>query len=568
MGGSALAVAVHGPSRAARPIPWRFVALVGATILAYHQSLLSLVRGLALDTPLAYLGLVPTIAIGLAAAAARRPNHGPPIHDRQLDYIVGVPLFLVVLLANFVLPSQLSTMYWVWRVDLLTLPLFVAGASFILFGTRMTWRNRAPILFLFLAWPYPYTLAIFRWLDAFTLLTVRALAWLVNHVPWATHDPTGDGSRFEILNTAKAFTVSVASQCSGANGLVGFLLIGGSLMLVARGPRSAKAAWLAVGAAVTWALNIVRIMLLFGVGKLWGEEVAIDAFHPFIGLILLNLGLLGLVMALPVFRLRLIGQREVAKSGTVGAAGTKPAVSSRAWLLAQPVVFWVAAVAGLLNAAIVQYGLVASDLGVPRLVPFAQAPPRLEAWPQPVLSNRYEWGRRYFGEDSTWLRFSLPAPGEGAGPLWSTSPIIADVITTSSLGRLEAYGVEACYKFHGYDVRNQTSVDLGGGVKGTVLTWQADKGPRYTTVFWHWPVLDAGKVRYERVTLLLPDGGQTQVADVDVDFESVNSKLDSIFRRGEFSAAPLDERTEELQRYLVSVAQTIVTVQPSSPATS
>ena len=48
-------------------------------------------------------------------------------------------------------------MFWVWRIDLLTLPFFVVGAVAVIFGVRVLWRQKVAVGFLLLAWPYPYT---------------------------------------------------------------------------------------------------------------------------------------------------------------------------------------------------------------------------------------------------------------------------------------------------------------------------------------------------------------------------------------------------------------------------
>ena len=284
--------------------PVRAAAIGLATLVAYHHSLLTLVRNLALDTPLAYLGLIPLISAGLAVAALRRADPAPPIHDRQVDFIVGAPLLISALLMNLILPIQLSTLYWVWRLDVLSLPMFVAGASLLLYGFRPTWRARWAVLFLLLAWPYPYTLALLNWLDRFTQLTTATLALIVSKVPLALHKAS-DGSTFVLQHGAKTFQVSVATQCSGANSLVGFFLIGGAFMTLVQGPKRRKALWMAVGAGVTWMLNVIRILMIFGVGRLFGEKVAIDGFHPVLGLILFNLGIAGLWWLLPKFGLRL-----------------------------------------------------------------------------------------------------------------------------------------------------------------------------------------------------------------------------------------------------------------------
>jgi exosortase/archaeosortase family protein len=540
----------------------RYLALVVLVSVAYHQSLLSLLRNLALDTPLAYLGLVPMIAIGLAVVLTRRADMAPPIHDRQLDFIIGLPLLGVAALSNYVLPAKFSTLYWVWRIDMLTLPIFVAGAAVLIFGTRATWKARLPIGFLFLAWPYPYTLALFRWLDGFTTITIKVLSRAVAIVPWAIHDPTGDGSRFAIGSGAKKFTVSVASQCSGANGLLGFLLVGGALMALVKGPRLGKFSWLLVGAVVTWMLNVVRIMFIFFIGRTWGEKVAIDGFHPFIGMVLFNVGIITLVLVMRRFRLNFPGRAAARQSPS---SGTLSKVVLPKLRFALPIALSAVMIVGSLNAKIVRYSLVASDLGVPRLSSFASAPPTISDWAPTTKGASYDWARRFFGDDSTWNRFWLAPPTETTGKLWGNTPILADVITGSSVARLNAYGIEACYKFHGYNLADQVSVDLGGGVKGTSLRWKDGDGPVYTTVYWHWPVLEDGKRRFERVTLLLGDRGSTAVAKTDVDFGTLSSRIEGALTRGDLAVSKVELHNQELRSYLVSVARELVAGQQVAP---
>lgn len=536
----------------------RFALLLAGVALAYHESFRGLVRGLTLDTPLAYLGLVPLLSAGLSIVLGRRADHGPAIHDRQLDYIVGLPLLGGAVAANVLLPLRLDTYFWLWRIDLLTLPFFVAGACFLLFGTRLTWRMRFPIAFLFATWPFPYTEALFRWTDGFTLLTIRVLAKVVSHVPWASHNPSGDGSRFDIVHQGKVFTVSVASQCAGANGLVGFLLIGSAFCAVLLGPALGKLAWLVVGSIVTWLLNVVRIVLLFGIGSAWGESVAIDGFHPFIGLVLLNAGLVVLLLCVPLFRLHRPGP------ATAGAAAAplSDAVKPAAWRWARIVFVAIVAVLAMVNAGVAQYGLVASHLGLPRLAAFTEQPPTLSSWSKPELIARYDWSRRFFGDDSTWNRYAMASP-DATAPLWSDTPIIVDVIATSNRSRLETYGVEACYNFHGYDVRDEVEVDLGGGVRGRFLSWQAKKGPRYAMLYWHWPVVENGERRYERVALLLPESSATVVATTAASPvpESAATLGDELAPAASSTSGTSDRLTAQ-RNFLAEVARTVVRTQP------
>ena len=130
--------------------------LLGAVLIAYNYSLSTLLQTVDQQTPLAYISLVPAIALALAAVRARPLKPEPPIYDRQVDYTIGIPLILAAMAINELLPARMSALFWFYRVDLFSLPIFVAGAVAIIFGCRVLWRQKLAIAFLFLAWPYPY----------------------------------------------------------------------------------------------------------------------------------------------------------------------------------------------------------------------------------------------------------------------------------------------------------------------------------------------------------------------------------------------------------------------------
>ena len=143
-------------------------ALLGSVLIAYSYSLTTLLQTADQQTPLAYISLVPAIALALAAVRARPLKPEPPIYDRQLDYTIGIPLLVAAIAINELLPARMSAMFWVYRVDLFSLPIFVAGAVAIIFGCRVLWRQKLAIAFLFLAWPYPYEKYLLGVLNAFT----------------------------------------------------------------------------------------------------------------------------------------------------------------------------------------------------------------------------------------------------------------------------------------------------------------------------------------------------------------------------------------------------------------
>lgn len=483
-------------ARLARP-----ALALAAVVVAFRVSLQTLLADFTLDTPLAHLALVPFIALGLMVVGYRRAS-GPDIHDRQLDWIVGLPLVLTALAANVVLPGRLSTEFWVYRVDLLSLPFFAAGAIVLIFGLRAAWEMRFGLAFLFLAWTYPFAQLLDRWLEPFTAVTVHAVTAAVKVITVADPYP-GDNTNALFTVTPRSgspFDLSVATECSGANGLVGFLLVGLAFLLVLKGRTRNKILWLAAGGILVWSLNVVRILLIFWIGDRWGERVAIDGFHPFIGLVVFNAGLL--VMALTIRRFGLSWPERAADPARLARPGYRPAMAAGAIVLA----LTTSGIA-VLNDDLENYDLVASSLGGARLTSFGQSQERPGQW-HLQFATVYDWSKRYFGANSNWSRYVYTDPDAfGAGDeLHTNAAVIADVITTDDRSTFSAYGIEACYRFHDFRITKRQSVDLGNGVVGGLLTWY-DPATRSTTttLYWHWPIRNGEETRWERMTLLLID---------------------------------------------------------------
>jgi len=468
-------------------------------VVAYHYSLATIMRALKTQTPLAYLGLVPPIALLLGAARVR-PAHGEPaIDDRQVDYIIAVPLLIAALALNVLLPVRMSTLFWLRRLDVVTIPLFTAGVITLLFGVRTTWRLRVPIAFLILAWPLPYTTLLVNWLTAFTHSTLAGLDFALRFIPIASQQSAQAGT-YLVHHGGASFPVSVASACSGVNGIVGYLLVSAAFLTVVVGTWARKIAWLAFGLAGVWLSNVIRILMILVAGHLWGEKVAIEILHPFMGLVTFNLVVLVMVLAMPYFRLYLRfsgagGVRELSK--TVRTA--VPRIRLAAFVLAAFTLLIF-----LSNDSLKSYDLVVSSLGAPRLASFSDQPDYPYGWGV-QKTDTYTWARPFFGEDSTWYRYEFTPTGRLPGDLHSSVPIISDVINTSDINSFSAYGIEACYRFHGFKFHSIRTVYLGGGVTGNVLAYyNTQTKSDWTTVYWHWPVkTQNGKTRYERMTLML-----------------------------------------------------------------
>ena len=543
-----------GRSRFRRgPLLGRSLFLVTAVLVAYHYSLESVFRQLGADSPLAYLGLVPFVAAGFGVVLARPRVGELSVHDRYLDCMIGVPAMLVPIFVMVVLPARLSTFFWYWRIDLLTLPLFVAGLVALLFGTRTLLRTKASILYLALVWPVPIQFLLSRWLDEFTSLSIRAVTMICHVVPLATPFGTVDGA-FTIDGPAGKFDLVVASACSGANSLLGFLLLAVPTAVIAVGTRRRKVAWLAVGSVVVWIVNVLRILVVFTAGKLWGETVAIDGFHPYIGLVAFALATAAMVWVMPRFGLTFAAVSPRRKRLLIDEV--RAAVPS--WKRAA---CWIVACSALLavfNAGLRSVDPVASALGAPRLLPFTAAASRLDHYTTRRVDS-FDFARRYYGDDSNWLRYQVAS--RGGTELGSDIPVFADVVTTSDASTFDDFGIEACYRFHGYDVSGRAEVDLGSGQVGTVLSWKDPRSPiTFTSLYWYWPVSMAGSTRYQRVVLLLDSSSDGRVWSpklADNLLSKVGIAIDERLQ-GSSVSTKVDRRNAELRQYLIGLGRALV----------
>jgi exosortase/archaeosortase family protein len=485
----------------------RAVVVTALVVVAYQFSLSTLLSSLGQETPLAYLGLVPLISLLLIAGLLYLPGQRQrDIHDRYLDYIVGLPLLAIAVVIVTVGPARMSTFFWLWRFDLISLPLFVAGAIALAFGSRMLWRLRLPVAFLLLAWPPLYTLFLNSWLNQFTNATLGALHALLGVVPLAVPVPYGDGSLFQITHGSSAFVLSVASACAGVNSVLGFLLVGMAAAALVRGSRRLKLLWLVLGMTLIWLLDVVRILLIFAAGGLWGEGFAMNVLHPVAGLIFFSLGVLVMILVLPRFHLTILeppgrSAREPAPKALADArrSAAHPGVRrARVPLLILTVVGAAVAVADFQMG---QFQLLAQDLGPPRVEAFTVADAHIPGWSVATIGS-YTFAQLEFGSDSSWHRYLyLPGSAVTSSSSDQATPVTLDVVSTSDLGSFATYTVEDCYHFHDFPVVTQSTASLGGGVVASTIVYEVQGIERWTAVYWEWPVKTSHGLWYQRIVL-------------------------------------------------------------------
>ena len=485
------------------------MAIVVLVALAYNYSLITLFRGLSLQTPLAYLGLVPLMAIGLAVARLRVEPKALAIHDRQVDWIVGLGLLGAAAAVLILLPDPTSSTFWLQRVDLLTLPLFVAGLVALLFGVRRMWSMKAPIAFLLLAWPVPYTLFLAGAVSRFTEFTASLVAAVTRVIPIAQASKS-DETLFIIGSGASAFSVNIGSACAGVNSFIGFLLIGTALLYVVRGPLLRRIVWLAAGLALIFGLNVLRIIGILAVGAGFGQDAALEILHPVAGLLVFNLGVIAMVALVPRFGLRFVGPAD--RPGSDEREASSPVRRVRPALL---ISLGLAIVLGVTNAAYTRFDAISSGLADARLTGFDARSLRLPGWESRFIAA-FPQASQYFGGSATWDRVSYWS--NAGAPLSSTRMLYLDVITTDDPGSLAAYGLQACYRFHGYQIASVTTADIGAGVHAQIIDYRNTKmDADWSALWWEWPYTVDGLTRYERVVVLMSEGPNSEFTGVTAD---------------------------------------------------
>ena len=362
--GSRPSVAARDATRAA--IPW-IRAGAGLVLVtgAYYSTLAALFKAFDPGAAPGYLGLIPLISLILIATRALAPHTELDIHDRYSDYIIGIALLMVAVGTVVIAPISLSTLYAHWRIDLLSLPFFVAGMISIIFGLRALWRVRLGVLFLFLAWPFPY---IAGQLQALTNLTLGLIHHVLQVAPLAQPLASSDGSLFSVPARGSAFVVSIGAASSGLNNMVGFLLVAVAFAALVRGRLLAKMAWLVCGLLLVWTLDLARILIAFAAGPTFGERFALGVLHPVMALLVFSLGLLGIIGLLPFFKLRL---EALSRGGARPAPRHRPAVKrARVALTIVGAAALVTAVAGIRPHSISSFSprTSAAPSGIPRVV--------------------------------------------------------------------------------------------------------------------------------------------------------------------------------------------------------
>lgn len=470
----------------------RWLAVCACSAISFPWTVRGLFVEFAADTPIAYLGIVPIVAVAIGAVMLGRPGEPVGPTDRQLDWIIGTPLVALGLVMGWTLPGEIGPRYWDLRLDYLGVPFLVGGLTAIVLGARAFGRVARPIILLFAAWPPPWVDAMPRLLGYAQVATVRALETLAPMVHLAR--PSADAeSVFTITNGDKVFGLHVGSSCAGASAFAGYLVLALPLTWLLRGTRLRRIAWVVSGAVLIWLSNVLRILMIFLAGKRLGERAALDLVHPYAGLLTFTVSTALIIGALPLFELRMVARE---RPFVVASTEHVPRVATRTWqqrALAVVLLGCVTVAGAVENRAIPRFEKMETPLGVPRRVPLVDSLDITS--PVPVVATADEgWGRRFFGGGSRWTRLVEVGSTE-AEPIWIDDQV------TASWSRLRIHRPLACIRWHDWRVERSETRSLAGVIPAEYIVYEDDDRVTWAMLTWSWPVLQDGTKHYERLML-------------------------------------------------------------------
>lgn len=461
--------------------------LLAGLALAYHATLGGMVDELSNEGPLAYTPLLGLAALVTSAFISLR-FHGsrPPIQDRFLDMLFGLPLLSGAVLLITVVPSRSPLPYWTERLDILSLILFGAGVVMVVAGVPWFWRMRGPLLLLALMWP-PVQLQL-------TAFVAQGLAAVDQFVLGALGSVLPDGEVGRIC-TSSWLTLPSGDHplsfapCSGTHGLLDVALVGGAVAMCTAGRTWRKLLWLAGGATLACVVNWVWVAALMVAGSTGWLDGGPRLMERAIALTLTTTLMVALLPRYGMAR-----QRRQPRSAAGTPAARRP-VCPRRWITGTVV----AAIAAILP--VVGAGMPQGWPTDPTRSPVATAP--FDA--SPALPGG--WMLSPLGEDaqvahlvdpgSRFLRYTLTA---------FTRPemVLVDVLRTDDADVLTTHRADELLAARGDLVTDTRQVDLGHGLDGLLLDYrEPTSNSAWATLSWVRPVVTLGHTTYERITLSL-----------------------------------------------------------------
>jgi len=284
--------------------------VLAATVALFSQDLIILFNDAIQSETTSHLLAVPLLLAYLIYRKRKMlrvmtpiENKNKPKETRHLPTIMAI----LLLITSILLYWYGSHTFTPLEYHMLTLPIFVAGLTLIIFNPQTLRQLAFPICFLIFLMPPPSEI-LYALGGTLSVVSSEASNAIVNAFGIPSTITSEYGNPTIIVtrpdNTTIHFTVDIA--CSGIYSLIGFLIFAVFIAYIIRDKPWKKLALILIGLPLIYSLNIVRITIILMLGYYYGEALALQVFHLLGGWILIFLGtLLLLTISEKIFKTKI-----------------------------------------------------------------------------------------------------------------------------------------------------------------------------------------------------------------------------------------------------------------------
>ena len=284
------------PTETQTTLAVKAVTLIAVTILLFSQDLTILFNDALRSETTSHLLAIPVLFAYLIyrkrkmlRAVIPIQNKNQPKETRHLPLIAGILLATTAILLYW----HGSYTFTPLEYHMLSLPIFTAGLTLILFNPQTLRQLAFPVAFLIFLMPPPSEI-LYAVGSTLSVLSSEASNTIVNALGIPSTITSEYGNPTITITrpdgTPLNFTVDIA--CSGIYSLIGFLIFAVFVAYIIRDKTWKKLALIILGIPLIYLLNIIRITIILILGYHYGEALALQAFHLLGGWVLIFLGTL------------------------------------------------------------------------------------------------------------------------------------------------------------------------------------------------------------------------------------------------------------------------------------
>jgi len=274
---------------------WRFAVLsllllVLFTLFVYSRTFSSLKLYIDDADPYSYRATIPPMFLITLIFFYR--------NDLKVGKDATKLLFALPFLILAVVMLFTSNLYPYSGLDVLSLPLFVAGGILLFFSITTLEKLLFPVLYLFLLWTPLFQPLVSTQLGITNFTSdIVFIPIMLSGLPIER-----DGN---IFYSGSKVSLEVVPECVPLSAMIALFCFLLPFAYVARGGTKNRLAWLATWVAGGWLLNVVRILVVLLIWYYSGISLALQVFHSVGGNIIFDIVLIASLLSLGLFRLEL-----------------------------------------------------------------------------------------------------------------------------------------------------------------------------------------------------------------------------------------------------------------------